>query len=193
MVTTHRRATYADLAALPDHVVGEILAGELVVSPRPAMPHATVSLCLGSDVADPFQRGRGGPGGWRFAFEPELHLGRDVVVPDIAGWRRERLPADLNVPFMTVAPDWVCEIASPSTARHDRTSKPRIYAAAEVAFMWIVDPLARTLEVFTRERDHWSFIAGHAADERVRAVPFDAVELDLAGWWLPEAPASPAP
>ncbi len=193
MVTTRRRATYADIEALPEHLVGEILAGELVVSPRPAMPHATTSMSLGADISAPFQRGRGGPGGWYFAFEPELHFGRDVVVPDLAGWRRERLPPSMNIPFMTIAPDWVCEIASPSTARHDRTSKPRIYARAEVGFMWIVDPLARTLEVFTRDRDHWSFIAAHATDEKVRAVPFDAVELDLAGWWLPDDPAPESP
>ena len=188
-MTTVRPATYADIEALPEHVVGEILAGELVVSPRPAMPHAATASSVNFDVMGPFQRGRSGPGGWLFAIEPELHFGRDVIVPDLAGWRRERLPAMPNAPFTTLAPDWVCEIASPSTARHDRTVKPRIYARAEVAYMWIIDPLARTLEVFTRDGDHWSFIAAHAADEKVRAVPFDAVELDLAGWWLTDEPA----
>ncbi|MCE9574603.1 MAG: Uma2 family endonuclease [Deltaproteobacteria bacterium] len=193
MVTTRRRATYADIEALPEHLVGEILAGELVVSPRPATPHAIASSAVSFDVMGPFQRGRGGPGGWWILPEPELHLGRDVVVPDLAGWRSERMPTVPSAPFLTLAPDWVCEIASPSTARHDRTSKPRIYARAEVGFMWIVDPLARTLEIFTRDRDHWSFIAAHATDEKVRAVPFDAVELDLAGWWLPEDPAPESP
>lgn len=187
-MTTRRKATYADIEALPEHLVGEILEGELVVSPRPAPPHAFTAISLGSDVSGPFQRGRGGPGGWLILPEPELHLREDVVVPDLAGWRVERAPIAGEHAFITVAPDWVCEIASPSTARHDRTSKMRIYARAEVHHLWIIDPLARTLEVFRLERGHWSQITAHAADEKVRAEPFDAVELALADWWLPETP-----
>jgi Uma2 family endonuclease len=118
--------------------------------------------------------------------EPELRLRDDIVVPDLAGWRVQRAPAGDRA-FIDVPPDWVCEIASPSTARHDRTSKMRIYARAQVHHLWIVDPLARTLEVFRLEHEHWSLITAHANDEKVRAEPFDAVEMSLAEWWLPDA------
>jgi Uma2 family endonuclease len=183
-----RKATYADIEALPEHLVGEILEGELVVSPRPAPPHAKAAISIGSDVDGPFQRGRGGPGGWLILPEPELHLGDEVIVPDLAGWRTDRAPIIGEAAFISVAPDWVCEIASPSTARHDRTSKMRIYGRAAVSHLWIIDPLARTLEVFRLENRRWSQISAHADDEKVRAEPFDAIELELAGWWLPDAP-----
>lgn len=183
MVTTRKKATYADLESLPEHLVGEILEGELVVSPRPAPPHAFAAINLGSDISGPFQRGRGGPGGWLILPEPELHFADDAIVPDLAGWRHERAPIVDAQAFITMAPDWVCEIASPSTARHDRTSKMRIYARFEVRHLWIIDPLARTLEVFRLENERWSQISAHAGDEKVRAEPFDAVELDLGSLW----------
>jgi Uma2 family endonuclease len=186
MVTTKRQPTYADIEALPEHLVGEILEGELVVSPRPRSRHAHATGIIGTDLIGPFQRQPRGPGGWWFLIEPELHLGSHVVVPDLAGWRRERMPAIPDEPFFQLAPDWVCEIASPSTARVDRTVKTRIYAAAEVSAMWIVDPVARSLEVFRLVDGRWTLISTHSGDERVRAEPFDAIELELAAWWLPE-------
>lgn len=189
MVTTRRRATYADIEALPANLVGEILEGELVTSPRPASRHGRAAGGIFNKISNAFDDDDSAPGSWWFMLEPELHLGRDVVVPDLAGWRRERMPVLPDVPHFTLVPDWVCEIASPSTARHDRTSKPRIYAAAEVAHMWIVDPLARTLEVFARDGDRWTFLVAHATDARVRVPPFEAIELDLSRWWLPDAPA----
>jgi Uma2 family endonuclease len=187
VVTTRRKATYADIEALPEHLVGEILEGELVVSPRPASAHAYTTGSSFGDLVGPFQRGRGGPGGWWLLIEPELHFGEDVLVPDLAGWRVERMPAVPNVAYFELAPDWVCETASPSTAKYDRTSKMRIYARAEVRHLWIIDPLARTLEVFRLENRRWSQISAHADDEKVRAEPFDAIELELATWWLPAA------
>src|SRR4051812_44978930 len=105
-------ATAADLARLPPHVVGEIVDGVLQVSPRPASPHARAASTLQVDLGGPFDRGRGGPGGWWIVVEPELRFGADVVVPDLAGWRRERLPTWPDVPFFTLAPDWVCEVLS---------------------------------------------------------------------------------
>lgn len=184
-MVTRKKPTYADLASLPEHLVGEILEGELVVSPRPASPHAFATGRSFGDLDGPFQRGRGGPGGWWILIEPELHLGEDVLVPDLAAWRVARMRTIPNVPYFELPPDWACEIASPSTARHDRTSKMRIYARAEVRHLWIVDPLARTLEVFRLETGRWSQISAHADAETIRAEPFDAIELDLAGWWLP--------
>jgi Uma2 family endonuclease len=116
--------------------------------------------------------------------EPEVHLDRHVVVPDLAGWRRERMPEIPDVRHFDLAPDWVCEVASPSTAKIDRTKKTRVYADAGVGHLWIVDPLLRTLEVFRRVGTNWTLVAAHSDDERVRAEPFDAIELGLASWWL---------
>src|SRR5262245_40508208 len=143
-----RPATYRDILALPNNVVGEIVGGELMVSPRPASGHALAALGIGGELWGPFQRGRGGPGGWWILVEPELHFGEDVLVPDLAGWRRERMPIMLNAPYFTLAPDWVCEIASSSRASYDRVHKMPIYAREKVGHAWIVDPVARTLEIF---------------------------------------------
>jgi hypothetical protein len=124
-----RPATYDDIVALPGHLVGELVAGELYVSPRPAVPHAVGASALGATLLTRMQFGDGGPGGWWILHEPELHLVEDVVVPDIAGWRRERLPAPPREGFLSLAPDWVCEVLSPSTSRFDRTKKLPLYAA----------------------------------------------------------------
>ena len=185
-----RRATYADLVALPEHVVGEIIAGELVVSPRPAPRHAQASAILTGDLTQPFGRGRGGPGGWWILDEPELHLGGDVLVPDLAGWRRERLPALPEAAYFDLAPDWVCEVLSPGTARLDRSRKLPIYAREKVAHVWLVDPIARTLEIYRLEGASWLLLATHGGDEHVRAEPFAAVELEIAGWWTGPDPAA---
>lgn len=178
------RATYEDLLAVPDHKVAEILDGELFVSPRPAAPHARAASVIGADIGSPFDRGRGGPGGWWVLNEPELHLGDDVLVPDLAGWRRERMPAIPNTPFFTLAPDWVCEVVSPSTEQIVRRRKQPIYAREGVSHLWFVNPLARTLEVFRLSPGGWLLGATHAGAERVRAEPFEAVELELAALWI---------
>ena len=178
-----RRATYADLVALPDHVVGEILGGELIVSPRPSVPHARASSRLTISVGGPFDRGLGGPGGWVILDEPELHLGPDVLVPDLAGWRRERMPVLPDEAFFTVAPDWICEVLSPSTERIDRARKLALYAHAGVAHAWLLNPSTQTLEVLCRDGEEWRLRAVHEGDARVRAEPFDAIELELAPLW----------
>lgn len=186
----HPEATYDDVAALPENVVGELIDGELIVSPRPASAHARASSVLGIHVGGPFDIGSGGPGGWWIVDEPELHLGKHVLVPDLAGWRRERLPVFPSVPYFTLAPDWVCEVISPGSGRVDRVRKLPIYLEHEVSWAWLVDPILRTLEVYERAGNRWTLVAGYADDERVRAVPFDAVEIEIGGWWIP--PAAPA-
>ncbi|KFA89216.1 Uma2 family endonuclease [Archangium violaceum] len=175
------RATYADLEALPEHVVGELIDGELYASPRPAVPHTTASSVLGARLNVAFHRG--GPGGWVLLDEPELHMGEDVLVPDIAGWRRERMPRAPRTAAITLAPDWVCEVLSPSTARLDRKAKLPVYAREGIRHMWFLEPEARTLEVLRLDGAHYSPLATHTGTARVRAEPFEALELELAALW----------
>ncbi|HYO57440.1 Uma2 family endonuclease [Archangium sp.] len=184
-VTVKKPATYQDLCALPETVVGELVAGELLASPRPASRHTLVTSALGGELTGPFQRGRGGPGGWWLLDEPELHLGGDVLVPDLAGWRRTRMPVYPDEPFFTLSPDWVCEALSPSTAGLDRVKKLPVYMREQVGHVWLIDPLSRTLEVFRREDDRWVLAGNYAGDQRIRAEPFEAVELELEVLWLP--------
>jgi Uma2 family endonuclease len=179
-----RPATYQDLVDLPEHVVGEIIDGELVVSPRPAARHTAAASALGADIHNTFGRGnRGGPGGWAILDEPELHVVGQVLVPDIAGWRRERMPEIPDVAFFELAPDWVCEVLSPSTAARDRTRKMHHYARAGVRHVWFVDPVPQTLEVFRLDGEGWRVALTAAGADRVRAEPFDAIELELDGLW----------
>ncbi|HSP80569.1 MAG TPA: Uma2 family endonuclease [Myxococcaceae bacterium] len=182
-----RRASYEDLEALPPNQVGELIAGELYASPRPAIPHAVASSELGVELAGPYSRGRGGPGGWRFLDEPELHLGEDVLVPDLAGWRLERMPTPPREATLSLAPDWLCEVLSPSTAALDRARKLPVYAREGVRHVWLVDPEAYTLEVLRLEGAHYTLLVTHAGHARVRAEPFEALELELALLWGQEA------
>jgi Uma2 family endonuclease len=176
-------AKYADLYDVPEHFVAEILGGELYASPRPAYPHAFAASALGAKIGGPFQFGINGPGGWLVLDEPELRLGDDVLVPDLAAWRRERLPAVSTGEYPALAPDWVCEVLSPSTAKIDRVKKLAIYARENVRSAWLVDPLQQTLEILGLEAARWSLLATHEAGARVRAEPFAAVELDLGTLW----------
>ena len=163
--------------------MAEILDGELYATPRPAPRHADASSGLGGALRGPFDRGRGGPGGWRILFEPELHLGSDVLVPDLAGWRRVRLPALPDQAFFSLAPDWICEVVSPSTAAMDRGKKLAIYARERVAHAWLVDPIARTVEVLRLEGGRWTIASTWSGLTTVRAEPFDAIDVDLSLLW----------
>ncbi|MFT3790617.1 MAG: Uma2 family endonuclease [Rudaea sp.] len=182
-VPASKTATYEDLLALPMDRVGEIVHGALYSHPRPASKHAISSSVLGSELLPPFQRGRGGPGGWWIIDEPELHLDGNVLVPDLAGWRRERMPEFPDVAWFELAPDWICEILSPSTARLDRVQKMPIYAETGVEFLWFVDPDLRTLEAYRREGATWLLLGGFADQEAVRVAPFDAIALELGSLW----------
>jgi Uma2 family endonuclease len=184
-----REATYEDLMALPENMVGEILFGRLVTHPRPAPRHSVVTPGLMSELVGPYQRGRNGPGGWVFMDEPELHLGRHVVVPDIAGWKREHLPRLPQTAFIETPPDWICEILSPSTEVVDRREKRAIYAETGVPFLWHVDPRPRVLEAFTLKGPQWLLTHTFSGSEPVSAPPFEAITFDLAVLW----PLDPAP
>jgi len=175
-----RPATYEDLLALPEHVVGEIIGGELIVSPRPAPRHAVATSVLGGELGPPYHSGRGGPGGWWILFEPELHLGEDVLVPDLAGWRRERLPVIPDTAYFTLAADWICEVLSPGTARLDRQQKLAVYAREGIAHAWLLDPIERTLEVLRLDRTQWVIVSVHAEAEEVHAEPLEATAVALA-------------
>jgi Uma2 family endonuclease len=177
-------ATYADLLRVPDPLVAEILDGELYASPRPALRHVHAASVLGVEIGGPFHRGRGGPGGWWILFEPELHLGADVVVPDLAGWRKSRLPAIPDAPALGVAPDWACELISPSTEGLDRGRKLTMYAREGVPHLWLINPNSQTLEVLSLGGGRWTVVATHVGAAVVRAEPFDAIELDLSALWM---------
>lgn len=183
-ISRNRPAVYADLYDVPENQVGEIIGGELFATPRPALPHANAASVLGGLLFDPYRRGIGGPGGWIILDEPELHFGDDVLVPDLAGWRRERFA---DVPKGTVGievvPDWVCEVLSPSTARLDRARKLPLYARERTTHAWFIDPVAQTLEVMRLEGERWTLMATFGGSAPVRAEPFDAIELDLGALW----------
>lgn len=151
-----RPATYQDVLDAPPHMVAEIANGRLHLHPRPALRHSRASFSMAGRLDAPFQRGEDGPGGWRFAIEPELHLGADLLVPDLAGWRRERLPVFPDAAAIELAPDWVCEILTPGTRRFDLTEKRELYRLASVAHLWLFDPDARTLESFALVAAAWT-------------------------------------
>ncbi len=174
-------ATYDDLAGVPEHFVAEMFEGDLYASPRPAARHVRAATKLAAKLDGPFDFD--GPGGWILLVEPELHFGNDVLVPDVAAWRRERLPAVPDDAYFTLAPDWVCEVVSPSTEAIDRGRKLRIYAREGVPHAWLVDPRRRTLEVFGLEAGGLEPIAEHHGVSSVRARPFDAIELELRALW----------
>jgi Uma2 family endonuclease len=178
-----RAATYEDLLAVPEHLVAEILFGELVTHPRPAPRHAIAGSALGGVLAPPFQFGSGGPGGWIFIGEPELHLGPHVAVPDLAAWRRERLPSLPETAWIGIAPDWICEVLSPSTQSYDRGEKRTIYAEAGVGHLWHVDPVLRMLEVFELREGKWLLLDVFHDNANVTAQPFAQVSFSLGLLW----------
>ena len=179
-----RPATYADIAALPPNMVGEIVYGVLRTQPRPAPRHGVAAWELAGEMRNPYSRGQGGPGGWIFAVEPELHLGAHIVVPDLAGWRKERLTPFPETAFIETPPDWLCELLSPSTQGLDRTDKLAIYAEFGVSHCWYIDPTARTLEVLALTGGKWLLSATFKDANRVTAPPFEVHTFPLNVLWV---------
>jgi Uma2 family endonuclease len=183
MAAASKPARYEDLFSLPPNVTGQIVDGELHVHPRPATAHALATSGLGEELGPPFKRGKGGPGGWIILDEPELHFRADVLVPDLAGWRRERMAELPLEPFLTLAPDWLCEVLSPSTASFDRKKKLPIYAREGVRHVWIVEPETKTLEVLRLDGEGYRLVLVASDDDKGRYEPFEAIELDVAILW----------
>ncbi len=176
-------ATYQDVLDAPPHKVAEIIDGTLHVNPRPAPRHAWASSGLGGSITQPYSYGRGGPGGWWIIDEPELHLGEDILVPDLAGWRRERMPDYPETAYFALAPDWVCEVLSPSTRAIDQGLKRDIYAREGVAHLWFVDPDVRTLEAFELRESQWVLLKTLTGNDPVSLPPFDAISFSLGDLW----------
>jgi len=176
-------ATYQDVLDAPENVRAEIIYGQLSMQPRPNSSHAMVSTALGTKIGGPFQFDDDGPGGWVILVEPELHLGDNVVVPDLAGWRRTRMPEMPEAPFFTLAPDWVCEVLSPSTMRHDRVEKRQIYAEAEVQHLWHIDPAAKTLEAYKLTESSWLLTHVRSENDTCDVPPFEAAPFNLDVLW----------
>ncbi len=178
-----RRATYQDVLDAPPNRVAEIVDGTLYTQPRPAAPHALASSRLGVRIGGPFHNDSDGPGGWWVIDEPELHLGDDILVPDLAGWRRERMPEYPDSAYFTLAPDWVCEVLSASTRKLDLQGKRPVYARAGIEHLWLVDPTERTLDAFELREARWLQIGSARNDDPVSVRPFDAVTFSLGDLW----------
>ena len=178
-------ATYQDVLDAPPHMVAEIVDGRLYTQPRPASLHTKASSGLGGLINQTYEYGRGGPGGWWILDEPELHLGEDILVPDIAGWRRERMPEYPVAAFFTLPPDWVCEVLSPSTRKLDLGGKRAVYARESVSYLWLVDPDVRLLEAFELRGNEWVLIDRLFDDALVSLPPFDAISFNLGDLWPP--------
>lgn len=177
-------ATYEDLHNIPENMIGEIINGELIVSPRPSPKHMYVTTILSGEIGPPYHRGRSGPGGWIFLAETEVRLGEDTVVPDLAGWKKERFPAKLEHNWIPVAPDWVCEVLSPGTLRNDKVRKMPIYAHHGVGHIWLIDPLAMTMDAFRLESGRWVLLASFSENDKVRVEPFQEIEIHLEDMWI---------
>ncbi len=190
--TSATPATYQDVLDAPPHMVAELIGGTLYTMPRPAIPHSLASSALGIELGARFHKGRGGPGGWWILFEPELHLGDDVVVPDLAGWRRKRVPVMPDAAYWTTRPDWLCEVLSPSTRVMDLGPKRNIYAREGIPHMWLIDANERRLDAFELRDREWSLLARLHGDQEVSLPPFQAVSFSLGELWVdsgvPRAP-----
>jgi len=177
------KATYADLLRVPDTLIAELIDGELFTSPRPRASHSRAAGVVYARTFGPYDHGIDGPGGWWIFFEPELHLGDDVAIPDLAAWRRERMPEYPSSHVFALAPDWVCEVLSPSTGRLDRGKKLPLYARSGIGYAWVLDPDERYLEVRRLENGRWSVLSTYDGNDKVRAEPFPEAEIDLTLIW----------
>ncbi|MFH1139158.1 MAG: Uma2 family endonuclease [Pseudomonadota bacterium] len=185
-----KRAVYDDLHKLPENMTGEIIEGELHAFPRPHSRHAKSTSVLSGELMPPYYFGRGGgPGGWIILIEPEVMLGDDLVAPDLAGWKKDRLPKLPKKNWISVVPDWVCEMLSPSARGYDRIKKMPLYGQFAVKHVWLLDPLDRTLEVYQLENGRWTAIGFYGENDKVKAEPFAEIEINLADFWMEEEEA----
>lgn len=185
----HDRSVYEEFVEVPLHLVAEIVRGALITWSRPAARHARAATRLSSALSPFDLGGTGTTGSWITLVQPQLCLGPDILVPDLAGWRRSRMPELPDVAAFELAPDWICEVVSPSTAALDRADKLPIYGRAGVGHAWLVEPLAQTLEVFKQEGGRWLLFGTYKDNARVRAEPFDAIDLDLGALWARQTQA----
>ena len=187
--------TLADLDALPPGIVGEIIEGVLYTMTKPRMRHQRTGTGIGGDLRGPFDLGRGGPGGWWIVAEPGIELPNDTkeISPDVAGWRRERMPEMPGDEPIRIVPDWVCEILSKTTRRHDQLVKMPYYAKVGVTYAWVVDLDARVLTAYRLEGGAWRVIGAYSDETEARIEPFDVVPLHVADWWPPSAPDTGTP
>ncbi len=181
-------ATYDDLYNLPDNMVGQIIDGKLVTTPWQSREHARASTILSAKLIAPYELGENGPGGWIILYKLEVRLGDNIIVPDLVGWRNERFPIAEETNWVSVCPDWVCEIISPNTVRIDKTKKMPVYARYGVGYFWLIDPANRTLDVYKLESGKWMLLETHADNDKVRAEPFNEVEIDLGSLWFETIP-----
>lgn len=179
-----RMASYDDLCKIPENMIGEIIDGELFATPRPSRSHGYATYSLGGKLIPYHFGATGEPGRWIILIEPEIGLGENIIVPDLAGWREERFPEEEEHNWISVAPDWICEVLSPATFRNDKIKKMAIYAKHGIKFYWLLDPLMKTLEAFKLESEQWILIGVYAEDDRVRVEPFQEIEIDLGSLWL---------
>lgn len=175
--------TVDDLLAIGEHErFHEVIDGDLVRKAMPSARHGAAQIAA-SQLLRPFNRrpgGSGGPGGWWFASETEIQLAADQVYrPDVCGWRRERLAELPSEAPVKVRPDWVCEILSPSNAGNDTVKKLRGYHRHQIPHYWIIDPVAETLTVHRFTEGGYLLVLAAERSERVRAEPFDAIELQV--------------
>jgi Uma2 family endonuclease len=183
---SRRRATYEDVLAAPEHMTAEVIDGELHLQAKPRRRHVRAASSLGASLVGSFDFGANGPGGWVILHEPELHLRADIVVADLAGWREDQYPGDVDDddPYFTAAPQWVCEILSDSTARFDRVKKVPTYARERVGHVWLVDPRDRVVEGLRLEGARYVLLGPFGDDEGPFALePFEAVPLSAAALW----------
>ena len=189
MTAAPKLATYAELLATPEDVKAEILGGELVTQPSGLFEHSYAQSGIVDGLRGPFDRGRGGPGGWWIVVEIDVRFtDHDVVRPDVVGWRRERLPSPWGQRPIDVVPDWICEVLSPHGVRRDRVVKRELYARHGVPFYWLIDPVAGVLEAFALERGRWVLTGTYDRSAVARVPPFEAIELVLADLFMPEPP-----
>jgi Uma2 family endonuclease len=198
-------ATYEDLLALPDGVKAELIDGEIIIHsssdprvaalPAPLPEHSRVQGGLRRFLGGPFDDddGFGGVGGWWILAEVEIRLGGQIVRPDVAGWRRERLASPWGLRPIEIIPDWICEVVSPSNASHDRVTKKHLYAKHGIAHYWIADTEEVTLETFTLHDAVWTASGAFTRGGVARIEPFEAIELDVGRLFPPPAPPPPAP